>query len=78
MLKAFSSLSNWYSEFRMYRRDQDGRVVKEFDHLLVAMRYLILSGRDRMTTQPRKPEPQLFPRKKASDWSIGSLLLLTS
>ena len=72
MLKAFSSLSNWYSEFRMYRRDQDGRVVKEFDHLLVAMRYLILSGRDRMTTQPRKPEPQIVyytvPRRDGLDW----------
>jgi len=72
MLKAFTSLSNWYSEFRMYRRDQDGRVVKEFDHLLDAMRYLILSGRDRMTTQPRKPEPQIVyytvPRRDGLDW----------
>src|SRR6516162_40918 len=72
MLKAFASLSNWYSEFRMYRRDQDGRVVKEFDHLLDAMRYLILSGRDRMTTRPQKPEPQIVyytvPRRDGLDW----------
>jgi len=72
MLKAFSSLSNWSSEFRMYRRDQDGRVVKEFDHLLDAMRYLILSGRDRMTTQPQKPVPQIVyytvPRRDGLDW----------
>jgi hypothetical protein len=72
MLKAFSSLSNWYSEFRMYRRDQDGRVVKEFDHLLDAMRYLILSGRDRMTTKPEKPVPQIvyytIPRRDGLDW----------
>jgi hypothetical protein len=54
-LKAFTSLSNWYSEFRLYRRDQEGRVVKEHDHLMDAMRYLIMSGRDRMrTTQPRR------------------------
>jgi hypothetical protein len=33
-LKAFTSLSNWYSEFRLYRRDQEGRVVKEHDHLM--------------------------------------------
>jgi hypothetical protein len=72
MLKAFTSLSNWHSEFRMYRRDQDGRVVKEFDHLLDAMRYLILSGRDRMTTQPQKPMPQIVyytvPRRDGLDW----------
>jgi phage terminase large subunit-like protein len=49
-LKVFTSLSNWYSEFRMYRRDQEGRIVKEFDHLQDAMRYLIMSGRDRMKT----------------------------
>jgi len=51
-LKAFNSLSSWYSECRMYRRDQDGRVVKERDHLMDAMRYLIMSGRDLMRRQP--------------------------
>jgi len=58
-LKVFTSLGNFYSEFRMYRRDQEGRIVKEFDHLMDAFRYLVMSGRDRMKTQPRKPEPQL-------------------
>jgi hypothetical protein len=54
-LKAFNSLSNFYSELRVYRRDKDGRVVKERDHLMDAMRYLVMSGRDRMRT---KPEPE--------------------
>ena len=53
-LKAFNSLSSCYSEFRMYRRDQDGRVVKERDHLMDPMRYLNMSGRDRMRTKPHK------------------------
>jgi len=61
-LKAFTSLSNWYSEFRMYRRDTDGRIVKEHDHLLDAMRYLIMSSRDRMRTQPQKPKPEIYTR----------------
>ena len=67
-LKVFNSLSNWYSEFRMYRRDQDGRIVKEHDHLMDAMRYLIMSGRDRMKTEPppKREQPSARP---TSMWS---------
>lgn len=54
-LKVFKSLSNWYQEFRLYARDQDGKVTKENDHLMDAMRYLIMSGRDRMTVKPKPP-----------------------
>ena len=43
-LKVFSSCKNWLSEYRMYRRDENGKVVKEFDHLMDATRYLIVSG----------------------------------
>jgi phage terminase large subunit-like protein len=52
-LKVFNSLSNFYSELRAYRRDKDGKVVKERDHLMDSFRYLIMSGRDRMTTKPK-------------------------
>jgi phage terminase large subunit-like protein len=60
-LKAFNSLSNWYSELRIYRRDKDGKVVKDRDHLMDAMRYLIMSGRDRMIAKP-KPEVDDYRR----------------
>ena len=40
-LKVFNTLSNFYSELRAYRRDTDGKVVKERDHLMDAMRYLV-------------------------------------
>lgn len=43
-LKVFSSCKNWLSEYRMYRRDENGKVVKEFDHLMDATRYLVVSG----------------------------------
>lgn len=43
-LKVFRSLQNWRSEFRLYRRDEKGRIVKENDHLMDAMRYLVVSG----------------------------------
>lgn len=43
-LKVFSSLQNWRNEFRVYRRDEKGRIVKKDDHLMDATRYLIVSG----------------------------------
>jgi phage terminase large subunit-like protein len=60
-LKAFTSLSNWYSELRMYRRDQDGRVVKEHDHCMDAMRYLVMAtpGNLRRVHVP-EPEPHFY------------------
>lgn len=45
-LKAFRTLMNWQAEYRLYRRDDDGKVVKKFDHLMDTTRYLVLSGRD--------------------------------
>lgn len=43
-LKVFSTLRNWITEFRIYRRNEDGKIVKENDHLMDATRYLIMSG----------------------------------
>jgi hypothetical protein len=51
-LKVFASMGNWLQEFRLYQRDSEGRVVKNFDHAMDAMRYLIVSGRDRMRVKP--------------------------
>lgn len=39
-LKVFRSMSNWLQEFRLYRRDAKGNVVKENDHEMDATRYL--------------------------------------
>lgn len=50
-LKVFKSLSNWLSEFRLYRRDEKGNIVKENDHIMDATRYLIMSGLDVASTQ---------------------------
>lgn len=43
-LKVFSSLLNWLAEFRMYRRDEHGKVVKSNDHLMDCTRYLLHNG----------------------------------
>jgi len=43
-LKVFRSCSQWFDEFRVYYRDEKGKVVKTNDHLMDCMRYLIRSG----------------------------------
>ena len=43
-LKVFKSMRGWLSEFRMYRRDERGKIVKENDHLMDATRYMVRSG----------------------------------
>lgn len=50
--KVFSSLSPWFTEYRMYRRNEKGQVVKKNDHLMDATRYLIASGLDWLATPP--------------------------
>lgn len=51
-LKVFKSLRNWLGEFRTYHRDENGKIVKEDDHLMDCMRYLIMSGLDRAIAKP--------------------------
>lgn len=43
-LKIFSSCAKFFDEYRVYRRDEKGAIVKDQDHLLDALRYAILSG----------------------------------
>lgn len=51
-LKVFKSMSNWLFEFRLYRRDEKGHIVKSNDHLMDATRYLVMSGIERAKTKP--------------------------
>lgn len=43
-LKIFKSLNSVFEEYRLYRRDEKGKVVKDDDHLMDCLRYLIFSG----------------------------------
>lgn len=43
-LKIFSSCTQTLEEYRLYRRDEKGNIVKENDHLMDALRYAIMSG----------------------------------
>ena len=40
-LKVFKHLINFQKEYLLYRRDEHGRIVKENDHLLDALRYVV-------------------------------------
>lgn len=52
-LKVFKTLPKWLTEFRLYRRDERGHVVKSNDHLMDCMRYL----ESRVSSMEIKPIP---------------------
>jgi len=52
-LKIFKSCTNTMHEYRIYRRDEKGQVVKKNDHLMDAMRYLIMTGLDYAKVEPK-------------------------
>lgn len=56
-LKVFSSCEAWFEEYRIYRRDDKGRIVKTNDHLLDSTRYLVRSGLRRAKCEPLKKKP---------------------
>jgi phage terminase large subunit-like protein len=61
--KVFAHLAAWFEEFRLYHR-KDGRVSKEFDDLMDATRYAIMSLRfarlnEKKTLNLKKPHEAL-------------------
>ena len=59
-LKVFSTCRNWLAEWRLYRRDEQGRIVKAHDHLMDATRYLIMEYQTIAKTRPA-PTPETAP-----------------
>jgi hypothetical protein len=43
-LKVFKTMQHWLAEYRLYRRDEKGAIVKKDDHLMDATRYYVVSG----------------------------------
>lgn len=61
-LKVFRTLQHWLAEFRLYRRDDKGRIVKANDHAMDGTRYLIQSGRAVAIVKPvESSSPTYFP-----------------
>jgi phage terminase large subunit-like protein len=51
-LKVFKTCNSLLSEMRLYRRDEKGNIVKEDDHCVDGLRYLVVSGLDVATSSP--------------------------
>lgn len=68
-IRIFRTLQNFWTEYRLYRRDEHGKVVKVNDHLMDCLRYMVMSGIDVAVIRPfeqwpgRPGLPQLGARR---------------
>jgi hypothetical protein len=69
-LKVFNSLGNWKAEYRLYRRNEKGQIVKAQDHLMDATRYLVMSGMDHFKCAPMPPK-QVIEYRSANGQGQG-------
>ena len=60
-LKVFGTLENFFQQYRLYRRDEQGQVVKQNDLLMNCLRHLCVSGSDQMITEPKRSPRQYGP-----------------
>ena len=56
-LKVFASCEAWFEEYRFYRRDDKGRIVKSNDHLMDSTRYLVRGNSYGYTRQAPAARP---------------------
>jgi hypothetical protein len=66
-LKIFRTLTHHISEYRIYRRNEKGRVVKENDHAMDSMRYLVMGVENAIT----KPIKQHHSSSRIGDRTVG-------
>ena len=63
-LKAFDNLQHFWEEKRLYRRDEKGKVVKDGDHVMDCVRYLVMSGIHRAIGRPHIMWPEVGKNKR--------------
>jgi len=63
-LKVFEHLGDWFDEFRLYHR-KDGKIVKEYDDLMSATRYGIMSLR---FAKPVEANKVRIGRRSSGGW----------
>jgi len=68
-LKVFASMQNWLGEFRVYRRDDKGKIVKYNDHLMDSTRYLVASGLSLAKVRPSTADINIVPGSSATTTS---------
>jgi len=66
-LKIFSTLQHTLGEIRLYRRDEKGRIVKENDHLMDALRYAVMKIELAMT----RPVKRTMVANQPGDTTAG-------
>ena len=59
-LKVMASCQDWINEYRLYRRDEKGRIVKKNDHLMDSTRYFIRTGRELARCKPAPKQDEEF------------------
>lgn len=69
-LKIFSNLHDFFYEYRMYRRDDKGKVVKKNDDILDCARYLMMSGEG--VAEP-EPTGEKQKRRQPNDYDRNSI-----
>ncbi len=69
-LKVFKTCRNFFAEFRIYRRDEKGRIVKENDHLCDCLRYLLMTGMSRAQVEPDESDDWDTPGSQLSRSSV--------
>ena len=65
-LKVFRTLANFFQEYRLYRRDAQGQIVKQNDLLMNCLRCLCVSGCDHMCIEHE-------PQDEEEEWDRFSL-----
>lgn len=53
-LKVFSTCTKLLEEYRLYRRDEKGRIVKQNDHIMDALRYLVRTLQSTVDTKKKQ------------------------
>ena len=71
-LKVFKTCQNWIKEYRFYRRDEKGIVVKKADHLMDATRYFVMSGIAAMQLDPQYLQ-RMGHRSKGVVWDYNPI-----
>lgn len=65
-LKVFRSCRPWLDEFRLYRRDDKGKIVKSNDHLMDCTRYDVMSGLNYAVPYPDEDAFDGFARPRGA------------
>jgi phage terminase large subunit-like protein len=67
-LKFFKSLGNTRGEYRIYRRDDKGKIVKKNDHAMDTLRYGTVSGPALARCEPIEDDDR---RRRIRDWKTS-------